>query len=121
MRSRSGSGLRDWRHRHLRTVPDPPRRGAVPVGADERALVPDCGSRGRGAIDRRVLDDVAAAAESGHMTAAHAGNVAERAGAHRLLLTHLMPLTGVDELVRLAQTTFRGPIDLAREGYTFEA
>ncbi len=54
------------------------------------------------------------------MTAAQAGEVAARAGASRLLLTHTLADTRAAELVLNAARSFTGPIELAREGYLFE-
>ena len=53
------------------------------------------------------------------MTAEQAGELAGRAGAGRLLLTHLLPNAG-PELGELAARHFAGPIDLAREGLSYE-
>jgi ribonuclease BN (tRNA processing enzyme) len=53
------------------------------------------------------------------MTALQAGELAARAGAAQLVLTHLLP--GSHERLRaLAAHAFDGPIALAQEGLTFE-
>src|SRR5699024_1297454 len=52
------------------------------------------------------------------LTAAEAGTWAQRAGAHRLLLTHLWPGTDPTDSIDRAQRTFTGPIDVARQGLT---
>lgn len=70
-------------------------------------------------LEATFADDAAAAAEQGHMTAAQAGALAARAGAARLLLTHLLPDAG-DDHVRHAARSFSGPIELAREGLSYE-
>jgi ribonuclease BN (tRNA processing enzyme) len=69
-------------------------------------------------LEATFADDAAAAAEHGHMTAAQAGVLAARAGAARLLLTHLLPDAG-DDYVRHAARSFSGPIELAREGLRY--
>lgn len=69
-------------------------------------------------LEATFPDDAAAAAEHGHMTAAQAGALAARAGASRLLLTHLLPDAGEDH-VRHAARSFNGPIELACEGLCY--
>jgi ribonuclease BN (tRNA processing enzyme) len=69
-------------------------------------------------LEATYEDDAEAAAAQGHMTAVQAGELAARAGASRLVLTHLLP--GSRERLRaLAADAFDGPIELAREGLTF--
>jgi ribonuclease BN (tRNA processing enzyme) len=70
-------------------------------------------------LEATYADDVRAAAEQGHSTATQAGELAARAGARRLLLTHLLP-DGGEELRALAAAAFAGPVELAREGLTYE-
>jgi ribonuclease Z len=70
-------------------------------------------------LEATFANDAAAAAEVGHMTAAQAGELAARAGAKRLLLTHLLPDSHVDLAWHAAQS-FEGPVDIAREGFTYE-
>ena len=67
-------------------------------------------------LEATFLDDEATAAQYGHMTAGQAGALAARAGARRLLLTHLMPGADPDALARRAAEHFPGPVDVAREG-----
>ncbi len=70
-------------------------------------------------LEATFADDAKTAAAHGHMTARQAGEVAARAGAKNLLLTHLLP--GADEtFVKLAQETFGGRVELAREGLTYD-
>lgn len=69
-------------------------------------------------LEATYADDAAAAAAQGHMTAAQAGELARGAGAKRLVLTHLLP--GQQRLLELAAQAFAGPIELAREGLTYE-
>jgi ribonuclease BN (tRNA processing enzyme) len=56
-----------------------------------------------------------------HMTGRDAGEAATKAGAARLLLTHLVPAWG-DEATTLheAKSTFDGPIDVVRPGAIYE-
>jgi ribonuclease BN (tRNA processing enzyme) len=55
------------------------------------------------------------------MTGRDAGEAATKAGAARLLLTHLVPAWG-DEATTLheAKSTFDGPIDVVRPGAIYE-
>jgi ribonuclease BN (tRNA processing enzyme) len=70
-------------------------------------------------LEATYADDVRAASEQGHMTAAQAGELAARAGARRLVLTHLLP--GAGEVLRaLAADVYDGPVELARDGLTCE-
>jgi ribonuclease BN (tRNA processing enzyme) len=54
-----------------------------------------------------------------HMTARRAGAVASRAGARRLVLTHLPPWNDPDRALREARETWSGPLELARAGTVF--
>jgi ribonuclease BN (tRNA processing enzyme) len=70
-------------------------------------------------LEATYAEDAEAAAVQGHMTAVQAGELAARAGAKRLLLTHLLP--GSDEtLCAVARRAFDGPVELAREGLRYE-
>ena len=51
-----------------------------------------------------------------HLTARLAGEWAERAGARRLLLTHLRPDADLDDALKHARGAFGGEVGLAREG-----
>jgi ribonuclease BN (tRNA processing enzyme) len=51
----------------------------------------------------------------GHLTAAEAGELARRAGAGRLLLTHYSDLLDAEELRSAAERTFGGPVEMASE------
>jgi ribonuclease BN (tRNA processing enzyme) len=55
-----------------------------------------------------------------HLTARQAGEVARRAGAGRLLVTHLPPEADREKTLRAAQEAFGGQADLAVEGRTLE-
>jgi ribonuclease BN (tRNA processing enzyme) len=61
-------------------------------------------------------EDVPADAARFLSSARQAGADAARAGARRLLLTHLLPGTDSDAALRAARETYRGPIDIARPG-----
>ena len=54
--------------------------------------------------------------ERGHMDAAEAGREARRAGAKRLLLTHIPEEIGYDFVRERAASEYKGPIDLAMPG-----
>jgi len=70
-------------------------------------------------LEATYLDDAAAAAGYGHMTAVQAGELAARAGVRRLVLAHLLPGPR-DALVAAAARAFGGPIDVASEGLEVE-
>lgn len=53
--------------------------------------------------------------ERGHLTAAEAGELARRAGAGRLLLTHYSDQFDAAELRAAAEATFGGPVEMAAE------
>ena len=55
-----------------------------------------------------------------HLTGREAGEHATRAGARRLVLTHLMPYADPDVLLGEARETYSGPLDLARCGSTYD-
>jgi ribonuclease BN (tRNA processing enzyme) len=54
--------------------------------------------------------------ERGHLTAEEAGQLAARAGARRLILTHYSSTYAADELVEAAQTSFKGRVSIADDG-----
>ena len=56
----------------------------------------------------------------GHLTAAEAGQIATRAGAGQLVLTHMWEELGFDRYLAGARAAFAGPIDRARTGAVFE-
>lgn len=53
-----------------------------------------------------------------HLSASEAGEHAARAGAGRLLLTHLWPTNDRDQAVHSAAEAFPGPVALAEDGMT---
>jgi ribonuclease BN (tRNA processing enzyme) len=56
----------------------------------------------------------------GHLTPAEAGEHAERAGARRLVLTHMSADHDASRACEDAQRAFGGPVELAREGAVYE-
>lgn len=55
-----------------------------------------------------------------HLNGRQAGEIAARAGARRLVITHLAPGTDPEETLAHARSTFDGPVELAAEGRTLE-
>ncbi|MBI2952973.1 MAG: MBL fold metallo-hydrolase [Chloroflexi bacterium] len=53
--------------------------------------------------------------EQGHLTPGEAGEIARKAGARRLVLTHFWQEFDVEEMVRAASDTFGGPAEVAEE------
>lgn len=60
------------------------------------------------------------AAAVGHMTGSQAGELAQLAGARKLLLTHFFPTTDPEESCRAAQKAFAGVVEFAQEGRTYD-
>ncbi len=56
----------------------------------------------------------------GHLTPAEAGEHAARAGAKRVVLTHISDELGDEWAREEAERTFGGPVEVAREGATYE-
>jgi ribonuclease BN (tRNA processing enzyme) len=56
----------------------------------------------------------------GHLTATEAGEHGRRAGAHRLVLTHVSDEQDADRVRSEAAVAFGGPVELAAEGAVFE-
>ena len=55
----------------------------------------------------------------GHLTPSLAGSIAGRAGAKRLVLTHLYPPCDQVDIVKQAHTTYKGPVIAAEDLMTF--
>lgn len=55
----------------------------------------------------------------GHLTASQAGNLAQEAGAKKLVLTHLWPEYNHFQIKREAEVSFDGPVELAEMGKVF--
>jgi len=55
-----------------------------------------------------------------HLTAEEAGDIARRAGAARMVVTHFSDVLDADLVAARAEQAFGGPVDLAAEGATFE-
>lgn len=53
-----------------------------------------------------------------HLSGRQAGEVAARAGAKSLLLTHLRPEADREQVLADARTAFSGPVELATEGHS---
>ncbi|MCB0875482.1 MAG: MBL fold metallo-hydrolase [Solirubrobacterales bacterium] len=60
--------------------------------------------------------DPAPEQERGHMSAGEAGALAERAGAGRLVLTHISDELDADRAIADARSSFAGPVEVAAEG-----
>jgi ribonuclease BN (tRNA processing enzyme) len=58
--------------------------------------------------------------ERGHLTAEEAGGHAKDAGAKRLLLVHISDELDADQARDRAAEAFGGPVEVAREGATFD-
>ncbi len=56
-----------------------------------------------------------------HLNGRQAGEVAARAGAQRLLVTHLAPGTDANDTLAHARSSFGGPVGLAAEGLSDRA
>ncbi len=52
----------------------------------------------------------------GHLSAEEAGDMAQRAGVHRLVLTHYSATYAPEELVEAAQSAFKGRVSIADDG-----
>lgn len=55
-----------------------------------------------------------------HLTGTEAGDTATEAGAHRLVLTHVPPWHQAEVMLREAEQTYDGPLELAVPGKTYE-
>ena len=60
------------------------------------------------------------AGERGHMTPAEAGEHARRAGACRVVLTHISDELDQEWAAEQGRDTFGGPVEVAREGAVYE-
>ena len=69
-------------------------------------------------LEATFVTDSEAAAAHGHMTARQAGELAARAEARELVLTHLLPEAAPEELSNAAAEAFDGPLAVASEGFT---
>jgi len=65
--------------------------------------------------DRSLVPDV-----WGHLSAAEAGHIAQAAGGKRLVLTHIWQELDRQQLIQAAQSTFRGPVEVAYEGLSYQ-
>jgi len=55
-----------------------------------------------------------------HLTGADAGAAAVKAGAKRLVVTHIPPWHDAEEILAEAESTYAGPVELAKQGAVFE-
>jgi ribonuclease BN (tRNA processing enzyme) len=55
-----------------------------------------------------------------HLNGRQAGEVAERAGARRLVLTHIAPWTDPQANLAAAATAYPGPLELAKAGAVYD-
>jgi ribonuclease BN (tRNA processing enzyme) len=55
-----------------------------------------------------------------HLNGRQAGEIAERAGVRRLLVTHLAPGTDAAQTLAQAEEAFDGPVDVATDGLTLD-
>jgi ribonuclease BN (tRNA processing enzyme) len=58
--------------------------------------------------------------QRGHLTPGEAGDHAKRAGARRVVLTHISDELGEDWAKEEAEKAYGGPVEVAREGVTYE-
>lgn len=96
-------------------------------GATTLAYSADSGPNGAlGAVAREADLFVCEAGAPGdvethtHLTGFQSGQIAARARARRLLITHLAPGTDSAETLALASSAFDGPVELAAQGLSIE-
>jgi ribonuclease BN (tRNA processing enzyme) len=58
--------------------------------------------------------------DRGHLDAREAGEIATRAGVHRLILTHVPAENGEDDVIGQARQEYDGPVELAKPGLRCE-
>jgi ribonuclease BN (tRNA processing enzyme) len=54
-----------------------------------------------------------------HLTAKEAGEIAEKAGVRRLLLTHFLPDVKIDKYINEAASVYNGIMEIAGESKTY--
>ena len=85
---------------------------------DEARTVGQCVAAARDFFDRRGIDGEVVVADNGSSDNSPA--LAEAAGVRRLLLTHFYPGLDPRDALERASKTYRGPIELARDGLCVE-
>lgn len=70
--------------------------------------------------DVLMVEATLATPDEGHLTAAQAGEHAARAGVGRLVLTHITDELDATAACEAASAAFPGPVEVAREGATYE-
>lgn len=90
-------------------------------GALSPALVEHAAGADLVLLEATYLEPGPHLAKQGHMTGEQAAEVAARAGAGRLVLTHVMPFEEENaENLRRARARFDGPVDVAEPGSVYE-
>jgi ribonuclease BN (tRNA processing enzyme) len=92
--------------------------GRLVFGADSGPSDELC-TFARGA-DLLLMEATLPSPEQGHLTAAEAGEHGRKAGARRLVLTHLSDELDAAWAEAEAERTFGGPVEIAREGAVYE-
>jgi ribonuclease BN (tRNA processing enzyme) len=111
MRVEDGSGARAFAY----TADTGPAADLLPLVGGAEVLVAE------GAANDPLPADEAEPREArGHLTATEAGELADRAGVHTLVLSHLWDEHGPERSRGLAERVFAGRIEIARPGLTVE-
>ncbi len=101
-----------------------PSGGRIVFGADgrlsERLTAAAGGAEVLIAEATLAEPDTAPIEEQGHMSARQAGELAERAGVRRLVLTHISDELDPGHALAEARSAFSGPVEIAAEGSAFE-
>ena len=97
-----------------------PGGGRIVFGADgrlsDRLVAAACGAEVLIAEATLPQADPAPIEQRGHMSAREAGELAERAGVGRLVLTHISDELDPDHALAEAGAAFAGPVEIAAEG-----
>jgi ribonuclease BN (tRNA processing enzyme) len=102
---------------------------AVAVSDSESRLVYSADTRESDEVERFAMGadlflcestypaDLADIPSHNHLTSRQAGELAQRAGVHRLVLTHFWPGIDLSRYAAEAETAFSGPVKLAEPGF----